>query len=168
MIEPVIAWIQATPVAQFMQLSPWAFPVLEAIHVLAITLVFGVIAVVDLRLLGIASNNRRFTEVAADCLHWTWIAFALAVLTGLGMFSANASAYINNFYFQLKMVLLVFAGVNMLYFEIVTARTAGTWHIDTVGVPGAARVAGALSLCFWFAVVVCGRWIGFTLFSLPF
>jgi hypothetical protein len=60
------------------------------------------------------------------------------------------------------MVLLLIAGSNMLIFHMIGARqvTAG----DRPGeMPLAAKTAGGISLLVWIAVVVCGRWIGFTL-----
>ena len=61
------------------------------------------------------------------------------------------------------------AGINMLVFELITAKSAPSWDID-VTPPNAARLAGALSIVLWVAVIVFGRWIGFTKgydFSIP-
>jgi hypothetical protein len=167
-VQNLINWLQVTPFAEFMQTSWWGFPTVESIHVIAIVLVFGVITIVDLRLVGVASKHRRFTDVARDTLHWTWLAFGLAVVTGAMMFAANPQTYFNNNWFRWKMVFLVLAGINMLIFELVTVRTVKEWDTDATAIPLAARMAGFLSMMFWFAVVVCGRWIGFTLFSMPF
>ncbi len=68
--------------AQQIRASLYAFPLIEAAHVIAITLVFGTISIVDLRLLGVASGHRPYTKLSSELLKWTWIAFALAVITG--------------------------------------------------------------------------------------
>jgi hypothetical protein len=155
------------PLSQEIQFSEWLFPTIESFHVISIALVFGVIAIVDLRLLGVASKSRRVSEVARDCLHWTWIAFALAVITGGLLFMSNPVTYFDNDFFRWKMLLLVCAGVNMLIFELVTARSMPVWDDGSVAVPAAGKIAGFLSLFFWMAVIVCGRWIGFTLYTIP-
>lgn len=162
-------WIESTSVALFIQTSPWAFPAIEVVHVIAVVLVFGAIAVVDLRLLGLASNRRPYLGVAGDGLRIVWIAFAVAVVTGLLMFSTQAGSYVENTYFRIKMLALLAAGVNMMVMEFVTSRDVERWGNTTeVALPTAARVAGLLSLAFWTIVVVCGRWIGFTMFAMPF
>ena len=72
-------------------------------------MVFGTIAIIDLRLLGIASTRRPFRRIASDVLKWTWAAFALTVFTGFLMFITNAAVYYHNFFFRTKMVLLAFS-----------------------------------------------------------
>lgn len=161
-------WIQGLPVSEYIMISSWAFPTIEALHVIGIAMVFGTIAFVDMRLLGLGSRSRRFTEVARDTLRWTWIGFAIAVVTGLLMFASNATSYITNSFFLWKMALLGCAGVNMAIFETVTVRTVDQWDGEAAAVPMSAKVAGLLSLAFWFGVIATGRWIGFTAFQLPF
>ena len=56
MIE-FLTWLQETSVAQYIRESEWAFPTIESLHVIALTMVFGTIAVVDLRLCGVALNQ---------------------------------------------------------------------------------------------------------------
>ncbi len=69
-----------------------------------------------------------------------WIAFVVATITGLAMFTSNATEYIHNTPFQLKMLMLVLAGLNMLVFQLITYRGVGQW--DEARVPPAARFAG--------------------------
>lgn len=138
------------------------FPSIESLHVIAIAFVVGGISIVDLRLLDLASRSRPVTRLNADLLPWVWGAFALAVMTGLLMFSSLARSYCVNTFFQVKMGMLVLAGLNMLAFHAVTYRGVSKW--DTVGrPPTAARIAATISLLCWVVIVVCGRWIGFTL-----
>src|ERR1700683_17112 len=85
--------------------SLFLFPLLESTHVFGLALVIGTIAVIDLRLLGVASSNRPFQRIASETLKWTWAAFALTALTGALMFTTNAPVYYHNFYFRVKMLL---------------------------------------------------------------
>ena len=71
-------------------------------------------------------------------------------------------SYVINPYFLWKMVMLALAGLNMMYFHFFTYRTVEHWDLDP-SVPTGAKIAGALSLIFWLAVVFFGRAIGFTL-----
>jgi hypothetical protein len=75
------------------------------------------------------------------------------------MFMANATTYYENTPFRVKMVLLVLAGMNMLYFQKVTFRSVSAW--DSSRPPAAARLAGFISIGLWCSVIGFGRWIGF-------
>src|SRR5258706_5793702 len=105
-VAEFIASLQASGLANRIRDSLYLFPLIESSHVIGLTLVFGTIAIIDLRLLGIASTRRPFTRIANDILKWTWIAFALTVTTGLLMFITNADVYYHNFFFRSKMAML--------------------------------------------------------------
>ena len=161
MLETFLQWLYATSLAAAIRSNAVLFPWLESLHVLAITLVVGSITVVDLRLLGLASRSHPVTQLIRDILPLTWIAFAIAVLTGLTLFTSNAIQYAHNGPMQMKMLLLVIAGINMLVFHLVTYRSVAQWD-DRPRTPLPVRFAGAMSLLLWIGVIVFGRWIGFT------
>jgi hypothetical protein len=142
--------------------STLMFPTLETIHVIALTTVLGMIAIVDLRLVGVGSKALAVTKLSKDTLPWVWGAFILAAITGSLLFVSKATSYVVNPYFLWKLVMLSLAGLNMMYFHFFTYRTVEHWDLDP-SVPIGAKVAGALSLLFWLAVVFFGRAIGFTL-----
>jgi len=137
------------------------FPLLESTHVIGLALVFGTIAIIDLRLLGVASSERPFKRMASDILKWTWAAFAVTAVTGSLMFTTNASVYYHNFYFRTKMLLLFLAGVNVLSFELTLGRAVHRWD-KAPAAPPAGRVVAVLSLAIWISVIFAGRLIGFT------
>ena len=154
--------LEATPLGDYVASSTWAFPTLEIIHVIAIVTVVGSIAVVDLRLLGLASKESRVTEITQDTLRWTWVAFAVAMVAGTLLFISKATSYAVNPYFQVKLILIALAGVNMGVFHLLTWRSVGQWDSDGVA-PLGARIAGGLSLGLWVFVVFFARAVGFTL-----
>lgn len=158
----LMEWLQASSLAVFIHQTAWAFTTVQLVHVIAISLVVGTIAIVDLRLLGLASTRRPFTELSRAILPYTWAAFALAVMAGSLLFISQATAYFVNTAFWIKMSIIVLAGINMLTFELVTARGAHKWDLESTP-PLAARLAGGISLTCWALVVVFGRWISFTL-----
>jgi hypothetical protein len=165
-VVDVLSSVEGSYVAGRIRDSLYLFPLIESLHVLGLTMVFGTIAIIDLRLLGIASAKRSFRRVASDVLKWTWAAFALAVTTGSLMFMTNAGVYYHNFYFRTKMVLLVFAGMNMLIFELTAARSVHRWDNDAKA-PLAGRAAAAISLVLWITIIFLGRWTGFTTTGRP-
>lgn len=141
--------------------SLYYFPFLESVHVMALSVVFGSIVVVDLRALGLASRQRPFTRMSSELLRLTWGAFAVSVLTGALMFTTNARVYAHNTAFQVKMLLLLCAGINMVAFHLAAGKTVARW--DTAPrAPGIGRLTAALSIALWVAIIFTGRVIGFT------
>jgi uncharacterized membrane protein len=138
------------------------FPQVECVHVVAIAAVVGTIFLVDTRLIGVSSTKLSFLHISRRLLPWTWAGFVLAVITGFLMFASNAVAYYENGAFRLKLMLLILAAVNMLYFELVTFRSVGSWE-SAAKPPFAARLAGVVSMALWCGVIMTGRWIGFSL-----
>jgi hypothetical protein len=157
-------WLQASSLAVFIHQTKWAFTTVEVVHVIAISLVIGTIAIVDLRLLGLASTNRPLTELTREVLPWTWVAFGLAAITGSLLFISQATAYFATTTFWIKMSIMVLAAINMLIFEFITVRSVQEWDLKRTP-PLPARLAGGISLGCWVLVVIFGRWTGFTVLS---
>jgi len=153
--------LEASGLATNIRDSVYLFPMIESTHVIGLALVFGTIAIIDLRLLGIASTQRSFQRMASDILKWTWAAFALTALTGALMFITNASVYYHNFFFRTKMLMLVLTGINMLFFELSAGRTIHGWD-QAPSAPRAGKAVAVLSLALWIGVICMGRLIGFT------
>jgi hypothetical protein len=160
-ISEVLKSIEKAGIAESIRSSLLLFPILESIHVIGLALVFGTIAVLDLRMLGLASMRRPFKKVASDTLKWTWLAFAITFVTGGLMFTTNATGYFHNPVFQAKMALLLLAGINMGFFELTTGRAWRRWD-SSPSTPTAAKAAAVVSLTLWIAIIFLGRWIGFT------
>jgi len=157
-LDTLLRSLEATGFATAIREHESLFPWLESLHVLAITLDVGSIAIVDLRLMGLASRDRSITHLTGDVLPCTWAAFAAAALTGALLFSSNPVNYAHNAYFQAKLSFLVLAGLNMSAFHVFVGR-----ELEGRG----ARIAGAVSLLLWICVVAFGRWTGFTIHATP-
>ncbi|MDR3475275.1 MAG: hypothetical protein P4M09_26790 [Devosia sp.] len=160
-MHSIFAAIEASPVGVWVRESPNVLPYVNVLHVIAIAIVFGTIFIVDLRLLDFPNSNRAFTRVAHDGLKWTWAGFGLAAITGLLMFTANATTFLVNTPFWLKMGAIGLAGLNMFIFELLTVKTAAAWDRGAP-TPRAAKVAGMLSILLWASVIILGRVIGYT------
>ena len=156
----ISAWLEALPFSQAITESDWMFPTIETVHVLALTIVVGSIAMLDLRLLGVSTRNFGVMQLSEETLPWTWGAFVIAAITGMLMFVSSATTYYENLPFRIKIVLLVLAGINMAVFHLGAWRAVHSWN-HKLPPPMASRIAASLSLIFWIGVVVAGRWIGF-------
>lgn len=156
-LQDFAIWLSETRLSAALTDSPAAFPAIESLHVIAITLVVGSIMIVDLRLVGLASRTRDPRDLIGAVLPVTWIAFVVAAVTGGLLFSANPISYSANFYFLGKLSLLVLAGINMIGFHLFSHR-----HLDREGAV-LPKLSGGASLALWVVIVAFGRWIGFTL-----
>jgi hypothetical protein len=159
-LEQALTRLQDLSLPTQIRESDWLFPTIETVHVFALVLVVGTIMTVDLRLLGFANKERPFSQVAGEMLPWTWVAFAIAAVAGMLMFSSKALTYYSNIPFRLKMVCLLLAGINMVLFHWLGTRHIEAW--DRGRPPRAAQLAGGASLLLWTTIVAAGRWIGFT------
>jgi Family of unknown function (DUF6644) len=161
LIPQLCGWLENTRMAAAIRTSTWLFPTIETVHVLAITMVVGSVAMFDLRLLGIASRDRSITEMHREILPWTWASFGCAVIAGFLLFSSDATKYYQNFPFRMKMLTLLLIGVNTAIFEVGPFRSVARWDKEK-STPFGAKLAGGVSLVLWICVVGFGRWIGFT------
>jgi hypothetical protein len=150
---PFFEWLVTSPWANAMNGPEWAFPVVQSLHFMGFALSIGTIAIVDLRLLGLGMGRQKASELAADLHLWTMGGIALMLITGALMFSADAVRYHVNASFQFKMYCLTAA----LLFHF----TVHGWAVRPDAPPMAAKLAGALSLLLWTAVVAGGRMIAF-------
>jgi cytochrome c556 len=160
-IAPWLQSLENTGLASGIRDSLYIFPFLESIHVMALSVVFGTITIVDLRLLGFASTRRPFGRMSKELLRITWGAFCVAALTGALMFVTNARVYASNTAFLVKMGLLALAGINMALFHLTAGKSVARWE-NAPTAPGIGKITATVSLSLWIAIVFAGRVIGFT------
>jgi hypothetical protein len=160
MIPEFCTWLEATPPALAITESEWIFPTIETIHVFGLAVVFGSIAMLDLRLLGVANRQLSVLRMTQQTLTWTWTAFVVCAITGALMFASAATKYYGNIPFRIKIMLLALAGINMAVFHLTGYRSVAQWN-EAARTPVSARVAAGLSLAIWTCVIFAGRWIGF-------
>jgi uncharacterized membrane protein len=140
--------------------SLWLFPVIETVHIFGIILLVGGTSILDLRLMGLTFREEPVSKLAQRFLPWAWTGFAIQVTTGTLMFSSEATKMYGNLGFQVKMLMILAAGVNAFVFHSLAYQSVGKWDKDPVA-PLSARVAGLISILFWFGIVAAGRWIAY-------
>lgn len=151
-------WLEMLPIASEIG-ATWWFPFMESLHVLSLAIMLGAIVMLDLRVLGWAALRYSVSSLNRELVPWSAAAFLIANITGLAMFITRASHHVENPAFQIKMLLLLLAGVNIGFFHFRVLRSVGAWDIQSRA-PLAARAAAASSLLLWVGVTLAGRWIG--------
>jgi hypothetical protein len=143
---------QAAPIAALRE-STYAFPLVNALHIIGLALLFGSIVALDLRLLGWrqdAGPVEGFTRLLAPVAIGGLL---LAIPAGLLMFATDARAYAASTLFQAKMVIVALAIGNALWLR--TAERRGPMP------PLRAALAGAASILLWLGAIVLGRLVGY-------
>jgi len=131
--------------------SPWAYPLLESLHVLGVALLVGNLVLLELRVWG-RGAELPIEPLATLALGTSLCGFGLAGMTGLLMFASAPNELLANRVFTIKMGLLMLAGLNAAWFH---ARHS-LQKLDAM-----ARLLTMLSLGLWVAVIMCGRWIAY-------
>jgi len=135
----------------------WGWPASETVHFIGLSLLFGVVLLVDLRMLGFLKG------IPYSALHrllpWGMIGFGVNVMTGMLFFiGAPPDFYVNNPVFIWKIALILVAGANALYFTVVD-------HVWAVGAgdtpPMGSRIAAASGIVLWVGVIFCGQMLPF-------
>jgi hypothetical protein len=137
--------------------STWMFPTLEALHFIGLILLMGSLIVVDLRLMGVGAEAPLNGVIRF--IPWSMLGFAINFVTGVMFFASDPSSYYFNTAFRLKMLAVLLAGLNLIWFKrsihpLIVA--AGDTHIE---LPPTAAVIGGASLLLWLSVIVFGRLI---------
>ena len=156
-----LTWLQNTPLAVWMREADFSFPGVESVHVVFLTMTFGSIVLLDLRLAGLAFKGRSVTAVTKDVMLWVWVSFGGAAITGSLLFVKGAVQYYEDWATRGKFTCMGLAAINMLVYELLIHPTIAEWDNDEVP-PLKVRVAGFLSIALWMGVVIFGRWIGFS------
>ncbi len=130
----------------------WLWPILEISHFIGLSLLLGGLLVIDLRMAG------HFRAATHKLLPFVLVGFGINLLTGILFFYGDPMRYSVNIGFQIKMSLVIVAGLNAaLYYWKVSPIMHG-WDENTVS-PPIAKFVAYTSLAVWAAVLLCGRLI---------
>ena len=161
---PFLQWLEGTAGSLYIRESTLAYPIVETTHVLALCLFLGLIALLDLRLIGVGLRQVPVSEVAGRLLPWALFGFLLMAISGLLLFYSGPVKAANNIFFRVKMLLIVLTGINAVLFHFTIYRRVASWDTDP-SPPIRAKVAGVLSLVLWSGVVICGRMQAYNWFN---
>ena len=159
-IITICVWLEQTAVGSHVRESLWLFPVIETVHIFGIILLVGATSILDLRLMGVTFREEPVSKLARRFLPWAWAGFLIQVVTGLLLFSSEATKMYGNLGFEIKMLLILVAGINAFVFHEIAYQSVGKWENDPVA-PFGARAAGLISILLWFGIVAAGRWIAY-------
>ena len=145
--------------ATWIQLTPYAYAVLEGVHLVGVAFFFGSISLLDLRLLGLTPQllavpaSRFLLRIAGS-------AFVLLAVSGTLLFVPSADRYAASPIFFLKLGSIAIGGLNALAFHLTAWRRVDAWS-SRPGAPWTVRAVAIVSVVVWVSVIALGRGMGY-------
>ena len=152
---PFFKWSDGMWMGETIRSSRLYFPIIETFHLLALTLLFGAILMLNLRLCGLMMKNLPVQQVAKDLSPWLLSSLAIILVSGLMLFSSEAMKCYASVPFQVKMVFLFTA----IAFHFTIYR--GVTKSDREPRRWFGVIVAVVSVVLWLGVGLGGRGIGF-------
>lgn len=157
-LDYLVHLVKATSLSHAIKFYPWIWPACESLHFIGLALLVGVAGFLDLRLLG------AFAQVPVHAIHrmvkWAVVGFTINLITGVVFLIGAPDQYAHNVAWWLKVLFLVVAGANALFFETTQGRRVLAMGAGEQA-PTTFRIVGAVSLFSWLMVLYWGRMLPF-------
>jgi hypothetical protein len=157
MLLPIFEWLENSGIGQAIRTSQWMFPVTESVHLLGLSVIGGVVLLVDMRLLGLGLRRHPVAQIARELHPWLVGSLITMLISGALLFlSESVKCYYSTaFWFKMTSLLLAILFTFTLHRRITKsdeARVGVLWS----------RMAAVVSVALWSGVGIGGRWIGFS------
>ncbi len=156
MINDIARAIADSSFNQLISETYWLWPVLETLHFVGLSVMLGALLIIDLRMLGLYRSINA--DSTYSLLPLVWAGFILNLLTGMLFIIGDPTRYAINIGFQLKMMLIVIAGLNAALYHWKVSPVMSQWN-ETSATPAVARLVAITSLTAWMGVLLLGRLI---------
>jgi hypothetical protein len=153
-MDPFLRWIRDTPLGSAMRETPDLFPACEMAHFIGLSLLLGVMIVVDLRILGVFRQTSYASVL--KLLPFAVLGFVVNLVSGICFIACNPFLYFTNNAFYLKLVVIALGGLNAIWFTLVEHRQIAALPASA-SAPVAAKVMAGASLGMWLLVILLGR-----------
>jgi|TARA_B110000438_G_scaffold279830_1_gene304576 hypothetical protein len=156
MIEILVQFLESSMLNNWILSTAWFWPSLEIIHFVGLSLLLGSMLIIDVRLAGfVKAMNIMATH---RLLPLAGVGFFINLITGMLFFVGDPARYVVNIGFQIKMLLILIAGLNALWFALKISPVIMNW--DPYGdTPFLAKLIAYISLISWVGVLLLGRLI---------
>ena len=152
---PFFEFCEQSAVGEAIRNSLWLFPVIESVHLLALTVIGGSVLVVDMRLFGLGLRNQPVAQLSTDAQPWLIGSLVVMFASGVPLFMSEAIKCYYHLAFWIKMTSLLLA---ILFTFTVRRKVAAAGQPKVL----LGKVVAMISLTLWSAVGIGGRWIGFS------
>mgnify|MGYP001036873109 CR=1 FL=1 len=151
-------WLESTSLANWVGASLWGYPIMLTIHSVGLAIVVGLVFIMSIRFLGvmqgvsIGSVSRLFP--------FAWFGFAINTVSGLALFTLQASWYVTSVPFLLKITGIVI-GVVMMVLMQKEFKKSGDGLDSASEAPQNLKTFAIISLVAWSVGMIGGRFIAY-------
>jgi hypothetical protein len=157
-----LAWLEATGLAEWVRVSTYGYPMMITLHSIGLAVMVGPALVLDLRILGWFRDIPL--ESITRLLGIAWIGFLINFLSGAALFTTQATSYVTNTQFLLKIALVLLGAITAAQLQVAIGRHLAVSPAGVVAddpLPGSVRAVAILSIIFWIGAIVTGRLIAY-------
>jgi uncharacterized protein DUF6644 len=160
MFRPFADWLDQTAASQLLQDLPWVVPTSQSIHIIAVSVVFASACAINLRLLGWGRSGWSAKQVTSSLLPWMWRGLAVLLLTGLTQtITEPVRQFVDPLFWAKMVMIIIVTTLTALYARRLRTSNAPTADSER---PPHGRLFALTSTLLWLAIIVCGRFIGYT------
>jgi len=157
MIHSFCDWLSNTSLSLTIQTVMWIIPAVQTVHILCVAVVMSSMAMLDLRLVGMAGKRQSVSQMVSRLVPWVWGALPVLLTTGVILIVGEPSRELLNPYFRAKMAMLATVIVITFIVERKNAKDPDYWESRGA----AAALTGLASLLLWVGIITAGRWIAY-------
>jgi hypothetical protein len=162
MFRPFAEWLASTQLNHvFQEQSTWLVPTSQSIHIISVCVLFTSAILISMRILGVTSVGRSVSQLTATLAPWMWGALGVLLLTGIIQTITEPVRQFVTPMFWAKMIMIVVVMAMTIVFTGRVRANAAAWDAATTR-PSGARQFAIVSMVLWVAIIVCGRFIGYT------
>jgi hypothetical protein len=161
MFRPFADWLADTPLSKTLQDQSWVVPTSQSIHILAVSIVFGSACMINLRLLGVGRSGRSVSQLSNTLVPWMWRGLAVLLFTGVIQTVTEPVRQVVTPAFWAKMMMIAIVATMTAVYARAVRRNAPVWDA-AASRPWRAKAFAIVSMLLWLAIIVCGRFIGYT------
>ena len=141
--------LEQTPWVKTLSETGWMYASVSVTHYLTMFWFIGSMAVVDLRVMGLAGRKRGLADLAAQIYPWAWTGMVLAILSGFLMFATAAGDWAPDPVFHVKLLMMGISIALAIVVQVMAPKWAALPEI-----PMWAKILALVALLFWIGTIL--------------
>src|SRR5580693_6650255 len=146
---PFWTWLQGNSIIDKIGDTGVLYDGFSVLHYFCVFVMVGTMALVDLRVMGLAARRQTVSQVASQFLPWMWTAFVIAMISGFFEFAPTGASFAPDHIFQAKLVFVLLAVV----FAVIVQVGAPKWS-KLPEIPASAKFIAFISLVLWLVAIL--------------
>jgi len=151
-------WLESTSLANWVGASLWGYPIMLTIHSVGLAIVVGLVFIMCIRFLGVMKGVS--VGSVSELFPYAWFGFAINTVSGLALFTLQASWYVTSVPFLLKISGII-VGVVMMTLIQKEFKAAGDSINASEDAPQKLKTFAIISLVAWSVGMIGGRFIAY-------